>query len=63
MFLAGPDAAGPSTTTYVYRTAAPARATTGARPPGGEEHTVGWIVLAILIAAALPAAAVIWARS
>jgi hypothetical protein len=63
MFLAGPDAAGPSTTTYVYRTAARARPTTGAQPAGGEDHTVGWIVLAIVIAAALPGAAVIWARS
>jgi len=63
MFLASPDMAAPSTTTYVYRTAAPARATSAAQPAGDADHTVGWIVLAIVVAAALPAAAVIWARS
>jgi hypothetical protein len=63
MFLASPDIAGPSETTYVYRTAAPARAAGGPRPADDGDHTLGWILLAIGLAVALPTAAVIWARS
>jgi hypothetical protein len=63
MFLASPDIAGPSETTYVYRTAAPARASAGPGPADDGDHTLGWILLAIGLAVALPTAAVIWARS
>jgi hypothetical protein len=63
-FLASPDQTGPSSATYVYRTAAPPLPAAGANPQSGEEdHTVGWIVLGLGLVAALPAAAVLWARS
>jgi hypothetical protein len=63
-FLASPDPTGPSSATYVYRTTAPPATTAGAVTASEEEDsTVGWIVLALGLAAALPAAVVIWAHS
>ena len=64
MFLASPEQVGPSSTTYVYRTAAAgAPVTPGASSGGGEDHTLGWIVLGLLLVAGVPAAAVMWAHS
>jgi hypothetical protein len=64
MFLAGPEQTGPSSTTYVYRTAAAVQPTRPAAGSGSDgSHTIGWILLALGLAAALPAAAVIWAHS
>ena len=64
MFLANPDRMGPSSTTYVYRTAAAARpAPAGSSSGERGDHTLGWIVLGLGLVAALPAGAVIWARS
>ena len=61
-FLASPDRTGPSSATYVYRTAAdPLPAAEATPEPGDEDHAAGWIVLAGVLAAALPAAAVLWA--
>jgi hypothetical protein len=62
-FLASPDQTGPSTATYVYRTAAPPKPAAEVVPQSDEDHTVGWIVLGLCLVAALPAAAVAWARS
>jgi hypothetical protein len=63
-FLASPDQTGPSSATYVYRTSPPLLPET-LIPYGEEEedHTVGWIVLGLGFAAAIPVAAVVWARS
>ena len=64
MFLANPDQTGPSTTTYVYRTAAAPRvAPAGGTSSGGDDHTLGWIVLGLGLVAAVPVGAVIWAHS
>jgi hypothetical protein len=63
MFLAAPDLSGPASSTYVFRSSAPTRATPAAAASGGEDHTVGWIALAVVLAAAVPAAAVMWAHS
>jgi hypothetical protein len=63
MFLASPDQTGPASATYVYRTTAPTRATAVSGPGAGTDHTLGWVVLALCLAAAVPAAAVIWAHS
>jgi hypothetical protein len=62
-FLASPEQSGPNSGTYVYRTTAPARATAAPEGGAGTDHTVGWIALAVVLAAALPAGAVIWAHS
>lgn len=62
-FLASPEQTGPVSASYVYRTAAPARVAARPEGGGGTDHTVGWIALAVVLAAALPAAAVIWAHS
>jgi hypothetical protein len=63
-FLASPDQTGPSSATYVYRTTAPRPPAAEATPLAGDEgHTAGWIVLGLGFAAAIPAAAVLWARS
>lgn len=62
MFLASPDQSGPSSATYVYRTAAPAHPAVSA-PSSGSDYTVAWIVLGLGLAAAVPTAAVIWAHS
>ncbi len=64
MFLANPDQMGPSSTTYVYRTAAVARPAPAAGTSGGDgDHTLGWIVLGLGLVAAVPVGAVIWAHS
>jgi hypothetical protein len=62
-FLSSPDTTGPSSTTYVYRTTAPRPAVEAAATSGGEDNTVGWIVLGLALAAALPVGAVVWAHS
>ena len=64
MFLASPEQTGPSSTTYVYRTAPAVKAArvAGTSEDGGD-HTLGWIVLGLGLAAAVPAGAVIWAHS
>jgi hypothetical protein len=62
-FLASPDATGPSSATYVYRTAAPRPVAEPAAISGDEDHMVGWIVLGLGLVAALPVAAVVWAHS
>jgi len=64
MFLASPDQAGPSSTTYVYRTsAAPRPAPSGVGSGGEGDHALGWIVLGLVLVAGMPTAAVIWAHS
>jgi hypothetical protein len=63
MFLASPEQTGPSSTTYVYRPAVlPPLLATGTSS-GGADHTLRWIVLGLLLAAGVPAAAIIWAHS
>jgi hypothetical protein len=62
-FLASPDQTGPSSAIYVYRTSPPLRPETIIPFGEEEDHTVGWIVLGLGFAAAIPAAAVLWARS
>jgi hypothetical protein len=62
-FLASPDVTGPSSATYVYRTAAPRPVAEPAAISGDEDHMVGWIVLGLGLVAALPVAAVVWAHS
>ena len=64
-FLASPDQTGPSSAKYVLRTAPKATTPTAgaATPSGDEDHMVGWIVLGLGLAAALPVAAVVWAHS
>lgn len=62
-FLKSPDQTGPSSATYVYRTAAPRLPAAEATAQAGDDSTTGWIVLGLLLVAALPAAAVAWARS
>jgi hypothetical protein len=62
-FLASPDRTGPSSATYVYRTAAAPQPAAEPTSQSDEDHTAGWIVLGLGLAAALPAAAVLWARS
>ncbi|HEY3051704.1 MAG TPA: hypothetical protein VGJ40_08245, partial [Gaiellaceae bacterium] len=62
-FLASADVTGHSSTTYVYRTA-PRPATAAPLESGGSgSNAMGWIALAVVLAAALPVAAVVWARS
>ena len=61
-FLSSPDQTGPSSTTYVYRTTAPRPAAEQVATGDGDD-TVGWIVLGLGLAAALPVAAVVWAHS
>jgi hypothetical protein len=65
MFLASPEQTGPSSTTYVYKTAASlGLATPTAGSGGGEgDHTLGWIVVGLVLVAGVPASAVIWAHS
>jgi hypothetical protein len=63
-FLSSPDQTGPSEATYIYRTTNPPLRPQELIPFGeDEDHTVGWIVLALGLAVALPAAAVVWAHS
>ena len=64
MFLASPDQTGPSSATYVYRSAAIAKASPVAGTSGGDgDHTLGWIVLTLGLIVAVPTGAVIWAHS
>jgi hypothetical protein len=62
-FLSSPDQTGPSSATYVYRTTAPRPAAEPAATSGDGDNAVGWIVLGLGLAAALPVAAVVWAHS
>ena len=62
-FLSSPDQTGPSSATYVYRTAAPRPSAEPAATSGDGDNTLGWIVLGLGLAAALPVAAVVWAHS
>jgi hypothetical protein len=63
-FLTAADPSGHSSTTYVYRTA-PRPVAAGPIETSGSssDDTMGWIALAVLLAAAVPVAAVVWARS
>jgi hypothetical protein len=61
-FLSAADPTGHSSTTYVYRTV-PRPAAAPLESSGSGSDTRGWIALAVLLAAALPVAAVFWARS
>lgn len=65
MFLASPEQTGPSSTTYIYKTTAPAPSATPTAGSGGGEgdDTLGWIVVGLVLVAGVPAAAVIWAHS
>jgi hypothetical protein len=62
-FIASPDPTGPSSAIYIYRTSPPLRPETLIPYGEEEDHTVGWIVLGLGLAAAIPAAAVLWAHS
>ena len=63
-FLSAADASGHSSTTYVYRTAPRPVAAAPIEISGSSaDDTMGWIALAVLLAAAVPVAAVVWARS
>ena len=63
-YLASPDQTGPSFAKYVLRTAPkPTPTAGGPTPAGDEDHLVGWIVLGLGLAAAVPVAAVVWAHS
>lgn len=62
-FLASPDATGHSSTTYVYRTAPRPAAAASLESGGSGSNAMGWIALAVVLAAAVPVAAVVWARS
>jgi hypothetical protein len=61
-FLAAADPTGHSSTIYVYRTT-PRPDTIHFATDESSGHTMGWIAVALLLAAALPVAAVVWARS
>jgi hypothetical protein len=61
-FLAAADPTGHSSTIYVYRTT-PRPATVHSFTVDSSSHTMGWVALAVLLAASLPIAAVVWARS
>ena len=63
-FLSAADPSGHSSTTYVYRTA-PQRVAAAPIETNGSSSTdtMGWIALVVLLAAAVPVAAVVWARS
>ena len=62
-FLAAADPMSRSSTTYVYRTSPRPVATAPIESSGSSDSTMGWIALALVLAAALPVAAVVWARS
>ena len=62
-FLSSADLNGHSSTTYVYRTAQRPPAAAPLESSGSGNDVMGWIALAVLLAAALPVAAVVWARS
>ena len=62
-FLSAADATGHSSTIYVYRTTPRPVTAAPIESSGSSGNTMGWIALAVLLAAALPVAAVVWARS
>jgi hypothetical protein len=62
-FLSAADATGHSSTTYIYRTTPRPVTAAPIESGGSSSNTMGWIALAVLLAAALPVAAVVWARS
>jgi hypothetical protein len=62
-FLSAADPTGHSSTTYIYRTTPRPVTAAPIETSGSTDNTMGWIALAIVLAAALPVAAVIWARS
>ncbi len=62
-FLSAADPSGHSTTTYVYRSTPRPMSAAPVESSGSDGDTMGWIALAVLLAAALPVAAVVWARS
>jgi len=62
-FISGADPTGRSSTIYIYRTAPRVIAAAPLESGGSSGNTMGWIALAVLLAAALPVAAVLWARS
>ena len=62
-YLSSPDPTGRSSATYLYRTAARPLGSEPVQEGGSDDHTMGWIVLGLLLAAGLPVAAVVWARS
>lgn len=64
MYLAAPDPNGPSSASFVYRTAAAPRTAAPVAADGGGDGDLLWLVLAgIGLALAVPAAAVVWAHS
>ena len=62
-FLSAADPTGHSSTTYIYRTTPRPVTAAPLESSGSSGNTMGWIALAVLLAAALPVAAVVWARS
>jgi hypothetical protein len=62
-FLAAADPTGHSSTTYVYRTSPRPVSAAPIETSGSGGNTVGWVALVVVLAAALPVAAVVWARS
>jgi hypothetical protein len=62
-FLSSPDPTGHSSTSYVYVTAKPPSTATVTSESGSDSQTMGWVALGLLLAAGLPLAAVLWARS
>jgi hypothetical protein len=63
-FLSAADPSGHSSTTYLYRTAPRPVTAAPIETSGSSSHdTMGWIAFAVLLAAALPVVAVVWARS
>jgi hypothetical protein len=64
MYLASPDPTGPSSISYVYRTASTSRARPLPQPSSDDDDDVLWLVLAgVALLLAVPTAAVVWARS
>jgi hypothetical protein len=62
-FIASPDTTGHSSTTYAYRTAPRPAAAAPLESGGSGSNAMGWIALAVVLAATIPVAAVLWARS
>ncbi|MGZ4353591.1 MAG: hypothetical protein ACXVZ4_08600 [Gaiellaceae bacterium] len=63
-YLGNPDPTGPSTTTYVYRSATRAAAPAAAAPAGGHGRSWRWdALLAAALALALVGGTALWARS
>jgi len=62
-FLSGADPSGRSSATYVYRTAPRPATAVPLKSSGSGSNAMGWIALGLLLAAGLPVAAVVWARS